>query len=568
MDDFLFALVAIDSQYIHSNLAVRSLAAACSRQAKTVVKEYNINQPRRHAFDDLLTLKPQVIGFSCYLWNIDYVLRLCADLKKVLPQICLLLGGPEVSYTPAEYLQENPQIDYILCGEGEESLPLLLDMLRKGETSPRLPGLTYQSPTGPAGDNGLQLVHSLAELPDPYNGGAFPEGKIIYYETTRGCPFSCAYCLSGAMGGGVRELPMERVKREISALVRRGVPLVKFVDRTFNANPRRAAELVRFLLSEECAGVTRFHMEIGADLLNSELLDLFAQAPKGKFQLEAGVQSCNEQTLRAVVRTADWETLKKNVQKLMQSGRVHLHLDLIAGLPYEDIKRFSHSFNEVYALDPHHLQLGFLKLLKGSALRKNAEQYGIVYRDDPPYEVLFTPWLTAEELLFLKDLAEVLDRYINSGRARRAIRFLIGVKYDSPFLFYSEFTQFCREAGALSRPLSAENQAQLLGKFAERKLDTAQYREFLYQFKVDYLCSGAKGTVPPIFLPIEVPSDQLRAAIQRRKAMGVLPEKAARNVKFDLLPDPKTLRKGLQLVMVDKSEQDELTGDFALHWFP
>lgn len=559
-------LVAVDSQYVHMNLAIRSLSACCIETEAPILREYNINQQPYLILKDLLSLQPELAAFSCYIWNIEYVLRLCRDLKQSLPSVHIALGGPEVSFTPRQILTDFPEVDYVLCGEGEVSFPLLLSALKENR-APEIPGVVYRRGNAIVGDGRYQLIPCLDELPSPYpkslpGGDSLPigeTGKILYYESSRGCPFSCSYCLSGAMGGGVRELSLPRVKEDLSRFVREGAPIVKLIDRTFNAHPLRAKEIVRYLI--QLGGPTRFHLEIGADLLDEEFLALIASSPKGKFQLEAGVQSCNCQTLDAVVRHTRLDRLQHNVRVLMDCGKAHLHLDLIAGLPYEDYQSFAHSFDQVYRLEPHQLQLGFLKLLKGSDLWKQAQGYGLICRDYPPYEVLSTPWLSPGELLRLKGIEETVERYYNSGRARRAMAFLMEQAFPSPFACYEALADECDRRGYLDRPMSAANQITALGDFAGERLDSTSYGAFLTLLKLDYLSSGAKGAAPEIFEALR-PSSSIQDRVRAAKRQGMITGHQARHAKFDLLPiQPDTGEAVETLIMVEPAIRDELTGE-------
>lgn len=555
-------LAALDSQYIHTNLAIRCLASCCD-QEPPILRDYNINQQPFLILKDLLSLKPDAVGFSCYIWNIQSIFRLCSDLKKALPSVFIFLGGPEVSFTAKEILHKHPEIDCILCGEGESLFHHLMECLEQNQ-DPRLPGIVYRRQGQILGDDHYQLAAGWEHLPSPYPETApcFAEGKIAYYESSRGCPFSCSYCLSGAMGGGVRERPMQQVKKDLSRFVQEGAPIVKLIDRTFNAHPARAKEIVRYIVS--LGGPTRFHFEIGADLLDEELLALFCSSPKGKFQLEAGVQSCNPQTLSAVVRHTRFDKLRHNIKTLMASGNVHLHLDLIAGLPWEDYRSFARSFDQVYELQPHQLQLGFLKLLKGSSLWKNAESYGLVCRDYPPYEVLSTPWISAEELLRLKGIEEVVERYYNSDRARRALAYLMEQAYPSPFSCYEDLADYCNPRGFLNRPMSAANQITALGEFARQKLESSAYFFFLALLKLDYLLSGAKGACPSLFDSIRT-EEPIQDYVRRAKQNGAITPEQARRAKFDILPiHPYTHQSSPCFIMVEPWIRDEITGECAL----
>lgn len=553
-------VTAVDSQYIHQNLAVKSLLSNCRGNIRPKLLVCNINQQPHFVLKRLLSAQPEVAAFSCYIWNISFVLTLCEDLKKISPHTKILLGGPEVSFTPFELLNEHNYLDYILCGEGEESFPLLLDTLQNGGELSAVPGLVYREGETILGDGSYQMIKQLDSLPFPYTIDDLNSSydKIIYYESSRGCPFSCSYCLSGAIGGGVRELPIPRVKEDLTKFCDAGVKLVKFVDRTFNVNPRRAKEILSFILTS--TGDMRFHFEIGADLLDDELLSLLCAAPKGKIQLEAGVQSCNQLTLREVVRLTNLQKLRQNALALLSSGRVHLHLDLIAGLPYEDFDSFGESFDDIYRLQPHQLQLGFLKLLKGSVLLKEVDRHQIVFRAYPPYEVLSTAYLSAAELLELKDVEEVLERYYNSGRAVKGCGYLIDSVFFSPFAFYRALAAFCSQRGCLDRPLSAANQFGVLAQFAKPLLCENAYRQFLALTKLDFLSVGSKGAYPAAFDEIKTDAsigDHIRLA----KHNGLISSSQAHRAKFDIVPlHPQSLEPVPTLVMVETDRRDPITG--------
>lgn len=483
-------LAAVNSSYVHTNPAVRSLSAVF--EGKVPFAEYNINQDPHDVLRDLLSRDASIVGFSCYIWNIGYVLRLAEDIKLARPGTRVVLGGPEAAFRAQELLGSDA-VDYVMCGEGEERLPEFFTELAEGRPV-KTAGVLYRQNGEIAGDGTYQKA-DVENLPPPFSGGdTYDENRIYYYESTRGCPFSCAYCLSGAVGGGIREKPPEQVRREISQFTRRGVRLVKFTDRTFNANPARAKEILRFLLDE--TGETTFHFEVALDLMDGETIALLKGAPKGKIQLEAGVQTTNARTLEAVIRKTDVEKIKRNAAEILAAGNVHLHLDLIAGLPYEGLESFQNSFNEVYGLYPDALQLGFLKLLPGTRLRKEAERYGIVYRSYAPYEVVRTDDISAGELLYLKGIEGLLNRYYNTRRARTAFDCLTRNGVFSPFGLYESLYAFCEENGYAARPVGARNQFILLIEFAERLLTPAQKNAFFRALRQDYDRVKIKGKIP------------------------------------------------------------------------
>lgn len=493
--------VAVNSQYVHLNLAVRSLNASLNHRAE--VLEFNINNEICKVFSDIILKKPDVLLFSAYIWNINFVLNLASDIKKALPFCKIVFGGPEVSFTSTEILNKNPFIDFILCGECEEIIGDFINQIEnKGEISniTGVVGKNYQDTTY----NLVEDINTLKPAFEIYN--KIEENKIYYYETARGCPFSCSYCLSGSIKDTTRYLDLERVFEDLRYFSENNIPLVKFVDRTFNANKKRAKEIIKFCT--ENTGKTGFHFEVGADILDDEMIMLLNNAPHGKFQLEAGVQSCNEKTLKAVVRTTNLEKLAENTTKIINGNNVHLHLDLIAGLPFEDFSSFSNSFCTLYKLSPHHLQLGFLKMLKGSRLLLDASKYGIVYRDYPPYEVIKTADISAEELVLLKDIEEIVERYFNADIGRNSLD-ILSVKFENPFEMFKIIAQNFRNSGHLAKPMGIFEKIQTLGVFSKKYLEDDNYvwQEFLYQMLNDLLKNRAKGELPEILDEIVIKTD-------------------------------------------------------------
>ncbi len=482
-------LVAVNASYVHINPAVRSLATASNGRASFA--EYNINQDPHDILRELLAYKADAIGFSCYIWNIEFVLRLAMDVKLAVPNTCVFLGGPEATFR-AEELLHKLSVDYVMCGEGEERIEEFLAELENGSRV-KTKGVLFLEDKALAGNEAYQTA-DVEKLPAPFSAGdLYDENRIYYYESSRGCAFACAYCLSGAVGG-VREKSLEKVKSDIRAFLQRGVKLVKFTDRTFNHNAERAREIIRFLLEE--AGDTAFHFEVALDLMDDEMIALLQSAPRGKIQLEAGVQTTNERTLTAVIRKTDVKKIAKNAVKIMEARNIHLHLDLIAGLPYENLESFRRSFDEIYGIYPDALQLGFLKLLPGTRLRKEAERRGIVYRSYAPYEVIRTDDMSAEEILYLKGIEQLLNRYYNTGRARTAFDYLTQEGIFRPFELYERLYAFCEENGYASRPVGARNQFVLLIEFANAVLKPSQKDAFFRALRQDYDHTKVKGKIP------------------------------------------------------------------------
>lgn len=437
-------LVGINAKYIHSNLAIRYLRDYAADRGETgiLLQEFTINQRIEQILPEIYRTAPELIGFSCYIWNFSMVKRLVSELKKVLPNCLVLLGGPEVSYNAEEALRETPA-DFIICGEGEEAFFRLLDALRNGADLQTVSGLAYRAGKEIRVTSPAPLL-SMDDLPFVYRSMDDLEYKIIYFESSRGCPFSCQYCLS-CNDRRVRFMSLTKVYQALDFFLAQKVRQVKLVDRTFNCNSAYAMSIWRYL-SEHDNGVTNFHFEIAAELLDDDTLAFLKTVRRGQFQFEIGVQSTNPRTLKAIQRITQLSLLRHIIGSLKESGNIHLHLDLIIGLPYEDYRSFAQSFNDVYALRPDQLQVGFLKLLKGSGLYESAGQYGIVCSEYPPYEVLYTDVLPYRELLKLKMIEEMVETYYNSGRFQKTTAYLAGL-FPDPFSFYESLAAFYQENG-------------------------------------------------------------------------------------------------------------------------
>ncbi|MCI8464686.1 MAG: B12-binding domain-containing radical SAM protein [Lachnospiraceae bacterium] len=471
-------LVAINAKYIHSNLAVYSLKA-CADAAieygyltsglQVELAEYTINHRAAEILDDIYMKKADILCFSCYIWNIEYVKTLVRNLKRLRPQVPIWLGGPEVSFDPEERLVEIPEVDGILCGEGEQSFPELLHFYEATESGT---SISSGLPKGCACREGGGTVIAppprapvcMDQIPFVYR--TMPEesfkNRILYYETSRGCPFSCSYCLS-SVDKRLRFRSLSLVYEELKFFLERKVPQVKFVDRTFNCKKDRAMAIWTFL-REHDNGVTNFHFEIGADLLDEECFALLETMRPGLLQLEIGVQSANPKTLEAICRATDFGKLRLAAERTGREKNIHRHLDLIAGLPYEDYESFGHSFDQVYFMEPDELQLGFLKVLKGTLMDKEADRYRILYQAEAPFEVLETLWLSHEDIIHLKQVEEMVEIYYNSRQFLFSMKRLSSL-FDRPFLLYE----------SLGRAWAAQE----MGK---RK----HVRAALYQFLLDY----------------------------------------------------------------------------------
>lgn len=461
-------LAACNAKYIHSNLAVYNLKS-CSGEysSSVVVKEYTINQIRDDILKDIYLEQPDVVCFSCYIWNISFVRELVPDLKKILPQVEFWAGGPEVSYDAVEFLKKNPVFFGVMVGEGEETFHELAGYYieRKPETLSGIRGVAFRDE-----NKGRDIVHTswrelmdLSKVPFAYSNLTEFKNRIIYYESSRGCPFSCSYCLS-SIDKKLRFRDIELVKKELQFFIDNKVPQVKFVDRTFNCKHDHAMEIWRYI-TENDNGITNFHFEISADLLRAEELALMKTMRPGLIQLEIGVQSTNPQTIKAIRRTMDFEKLKRIVEQIHSFGNIHQHLDLIAGLPYEGYDSFHKSFCDVYALRPEQFQLGFLKVLKGSYMMEMTGEYQILYKDREPYEVLSTAWLTYGEILRLKMVESMVEVYYNSGQFKNTLVFL--EKYfDDPFRMYEALGRFYEKKGYSEISHSRMRRYEILMEFA------------------------------------------------------------------------------------------------------
>lgn len=467
-------LAAINAKYIHSNLGIYSLKTygekmlkewGLAEQAEISLAEYTINHQMEQILQDIYKRKPDVIGFSCYIWNISYVKVILADIKKVLPDVKIWAGGPEVSYHGEAFLKEEPAVDLVMMGEGEITFAHFLKALLEGEDLKQVPGLMVRNADGTFTDTGFRQVMDMSQIPFPY---AFMdmkelEHRIIYYESSRGCPFSCAYCLS-SIDKKLRFRSLDLVLPELEWFLQAKVPQVKFVDRTFNCKKSHAMAIWQYIRDHD-NGVTNFHFEIAADLLDKDELDLLSTMRPGLVQLEIGVQSTNEKTLEAIRRKTDIEEIREITETINSWHNIHQHLDLIAGLPYEGYDSFHKSFCDVYALRPEQFQLGFLKVLKGSHMMEMTGEYQILYKDREPYEVLSTAWLTYGEILRLKMVESMVEVYYNSGQFKNTLVFL--EKYfDDPFRMYEALGRFYEKKGYSEISHSRMRRYEILMEFA------------------------------------------------------------------------------------------------------
>lgn len=548
MDDRHCLLVGINAKYIHLNPAIHSLKYSLSEDLRQSVEiaEYTINHVYEQILMDVFRRKPGMIGISCYIWNMTVVKRLCRDLAKVLPDVPIWLGGPEAAWSGEELFRELPQIAGVMFGEGEVVFPKLLAAWRAGTPLDEVPGLRFRRSVGdsvfelPDGESvcdrsvkvvkeisatelkvrgtsaatGSQLIEIITTaapasadmdtLPFLYDKEIDFDHRIIYYESSRGCPFRCSYCLS-AIEKTMRYRSLSLVLPEIQWFLDRKVPQVKFLDRTFNSSRERTLTIWQYILDHD-NGVTNFHFEVTADLMSQAELDLLKKMRPGLAQLEIGVQSTNSETLAAINRRTDLDKLKEVTEQIREGENVHQHLDLIAGLPYEDLGSFARSFDEVYRMRPSQLQLGFLKVLKGSPIASQTEEFGLVYRDETPYEVLSTKWLSYGDIMRLKGIEEMVETYYNSHQFELTVTALER-KHESPFAFYDALAEFSRRDNPEGRKLSRGGFFEQMKRFIhENFVNCAEVFDTL--LTMDYYLRDNARNRPSFAVGREIPKSE------------------------------------------------------------
>ena len=489
------------------------------------IKEFSINDRVENILEGIIEEKPDVVAFSCYIWNMEFVNRLAELIKLVDPNIEILYGGPEVSYEGKEFL-ENHEGEYVIVGEGEKTFrEFVLYKLGEGKIED-IKGLNYKR-DGKVFENPKRPEMDMNELVFPYTYEEDINNKIVYYEASRGCPFKCKYCLSSVMHG-VRFLDVERVKKELKYFMERGLKLVKFVDRTFNCNREYTVELLKYLSEQDTE--TRFHFEVAADLLTEEQIEILNNAPKGRFQLEVGVQTTNNEVLHNINRYITYENIKEKVLKVASGKNVMQHLDLIAGLPGEDLESFKKSFNDVHAIRPDEIQLGFLKLLKGSSMREEAKKWGIVYSPYAPYEIIRSKDISYEELLLLKKVEAMVDKYYNSCKFNNVIKFFLNI-YDKPFDFYYDLAMFFEEKGNFKRSIGNVEYYKILLDFYLEKIGGEDEGLFKEVLKFDYLCFNKKRWLPDFLVRTITKEDEqnIKDSFDRQ-----MPFKKAHIEKFEI----------------------------------
>ena len=537
-------LVACNAKYIHSNLAVYDLQAYASDYADHIVlKEYTINQQKDDIMRDIYLEHPDVVCVSCYIWNLSFVKELMADLIKILPGADFWAGGPEVSYDAEKFLTENSEFKGVMVGEGEETFKELAGYYveKNPQNLKDMTGICYRD-----GDqiihNGWRQIMDLSSIPFIYKDLSEFKNRIIYYESSRGCPFSCSYCLS-SIDKKLRFRDTETVKKELQFFIDNKVPQVKFVDRTFNCKHDHAMAIWKYI-NEHDNGVTNFHFEISADLLREEELQEMSTMRPGLIQLEIGVQSTNPDTIKAIHRTMDFEKLKGIVDRIHSFGNIHQHLDLIAGLPYEDYDSFRHSFNDVYALKPQQLQLGFLKVLKGSNMMEMCREYDIVYKTQEPYEVLSTKWLDYDHVLKLKTVENMVEVYYNSGQFQNTLEYLENFFQDA-FSIYERLGSFYMEKGYGDVSHTRMRRYEILLEFLEDvpEISMDQVKDqMVYDL---YLRENLKSR--PGFARDQKPFERQIWDFRKR-------EKVAKNAHVEVFADGKVL-------LFDYADRDPLTNN-------
>lgn len=492
-------LTSLNTKYIHSNIAIRYLKDTVYPKYKCDTIDFTINQNSDEIIFKIIRGEYDIVGFSTYIWNVEMTLEICEKLKLINPNLIIFMGGPEVSFNSKEIIKEHPYVDYIMSGEGEESFLKLLDYVH-GERNDLPAGVVTMSDEEVVGNDIYQVV-DLQNSEIEYTLDYIKDKKIVYYETSRGCPYNCEFCLSSSTGG-VRFYPLERCLKDIKLFLDENVPLVKFIDRTFNFNKERSITLLKYIIEND-NNFTTFHLEIHPQLIDEDYLKLFKNARKDLFQFEVGVQSTNEETCKAIKRVGDFETIKNVCKEIMSFQNIHLHLDLIAGLPYEDLKSLRKSFNDILSIGPDKLQLGFLKVLKGSPIYYKAEQYEILYDKKSPFEVISTKWISYMELQEVKKIEQMLDKYYNEGFFKNTINYLFENYYSDYYEFFIEIGNYWEENGYLFVNQSRDSLYKILKDFLiEKKFEEIDLLNEILTH--DYILTN--GKVPWFLNPKKIES--------------------------------------------------------------
>ncbi|MDO5027956.1 MAG: DUF4080 domain-containing protein [Bacillota bacterium] len=528
-------LAGINAKYSHQNLAIAYIKNYLKKEnVKTI--DFNINQNLDDIYREILKEDPDLIGFSTYIWNIDFVQRLSSDLKKAKEDLLIVWGGPEVSFDNQELMEENPALDVIIRGEGEETMAELVKAIEEKKDFQEVLGISFRHQGQILINPDRPLIKDLDSLPSPFENYQAPSGKMVYYEMSRGCPFKCAYCLSSIVPG-LRRFSTPRIKKDLLALIASGADTIKLVDRTFNANEKFSMEIMDFILDHARKGMC-FHMELMAHLISDEFLKFLEKMPKGLFQFEIGIQSSNLQTLEAIDRLADLDRLGHVVKTIKSYGNIHQHVDLIVGLPYEDYKSFKRSFNYAASLGADKLQIGFLKLLRGSKLRLEADKYGLIFSKYPTYEIIKTPYLTPLEIRKLKIFEDVVEKYYNEGYFARTIEALVDP--ENPFEFFQDLADFWEESSFQNLKHSRQALYEIFATFIRKNYGENADR-IIEKLRYDFLANNK--AFPKKFLN---------------------PKAVAANIYHDLLKD-QALRKSFGLSMDQTTKK--LVKDFVFQKF-
>lgn len=569
-------LAAINAKYIHSNLAVYSLRAYARRYSEEIgIAEYTTNRPVDEILTDIYIRRPDILCFSCYLWNIGYVEQLIREIPKVLPGTKIWLGGPEVSFNAGEMLEKHPGLTGIICGEGEETFTELMDHYHSGTDLSEIRGIAYRKSSGNIAETPSRPVLDLSTVPFVYEHIEDFRSRIIYYESSRGCPFSCSYCLS-SVDKCLRFRDLGLVKRELQFFIDHEAPQVKFVDRTFNCRHDHAMAVWKYIRDHD-KGITNFHFEIAADLLNKEEIALIRSMRPGLIQLEIGIQSVNSRTISEIKRKMDLEKAERTVSQIRKNRNVHQHLDLIAGLPYEDCDSFEKSFDRVYAMRPDQLQLGFLKVLKGSLMHENTEKYGLIYQDRPPYEVLSTKWLPYSDVIRLKKIEEMVEVYYNSGQFGNTMEHA-EKEFPGAFAMYSALADYYDRNALFKVSHSRTARYEILFRFLEEHMELRSDArksaagssenamiEYASWLTLDlYLRDNERNR--PLFLPENKVSPDEAAAFYKTE------EQERRYLKNYAGYDRRQMRRMThlerifgKLLLFDYRERDPLSGDAKVY---
>ncbi|HHV38733.1 MAG TPA: B12-binding domain-containing radical SAM protein [Tepidimicrobium sp.] len=554
-------LTTLNASYIHSSLSIRYLKSYSEDMHDIELAEFTINQSIDYIVGELYKRNPDIIGFSAYIWNIEEVLRISETIKTINPDIIIILGGPEVSFDGAQILKKHDFIDFIIFGEGEITFKELLKSVSDGiKDFEKIKGLVYRDGNHVIQNAPRPLIDDLNSIPSPYKEvGTNFKNKIVYYESSRGCPFNCQFCLSSTIKG-VRYFNIDRVKKDLENLIEANVRQIKFVDRTFNANKRYAMEIMQFIMDKDPEDIN-FHFEVTGHLVDGEMLQFIKSAKEGLFQFEIGVQSTNPKTIEAIDRVTDFQRLKSVSKEIKSFRNIHQHLDLIAGLPYEDYSSFKKSFNYVYEIGPEKIQLGFLKLLKGSGLRKNRRKYGFKFLDIPPYEVLETDYITFREMLKLKGIEDLVEKYYNGGYFKNTLGYLITNKYETSFDLFEDLLDYWEMKGYHSVSHSRKKLYRIL-------LDFCCYRGFSDLdiineiLKYDYIYNNRGFNIPAYFKRSNI-------SFLRERKHNILKNEKLLNaclVRHKDIPTKKIINKvhieGFKLNILNLIESDyKITGD-------